>query len=198
MITLNNLRILSEAYIDENDMFPGCDLADMEYLGESILYPYSMEANMINEGVLGNIKETIKRIIGAIVSLFRTLVTKIGGWIRGFIKKIKGLINKEDTSSDKSDKKDSEPKEDIDLKTATDVMNAFLDDKISSKDLGDAMAAAEDATEQQKAEAAAASEAVNKCDAMLDRAKDLLNKSDKQGERDRETWGYARKDREGC
>lgn len=51
MITLNNLRILSEAYIDENDMFPGCDLADMEYLGESILYPYSMNAEMISEGV---------------------------------------------------------------------------------------------------------------------------------------------------
>lgn len=102
MITLDNLRILSEEYIDENDMFPGCDLADMEYLGESILYPYSMEANMINEGVLGNIKETIKRIIGAIVSLFRTLVTKIGGWIKGFFGKIRNAISRDDEENSES------------------------------------------------------------------------------------------------
>lgn len=188
MITLDNLRILSEAYIDENDMFPGCDLADMEYLGESILYPYSMEVNMINEGVLGNIKETIKRIIGAIVNLFRTLVTKIGGWISAFIKKIKGLINKEDEAEedtdsskpDKSDKQESEPKEKVDTKTAADVMGAFVDGKISAKDLGDAMAAAEDATDQQKAEAAAASEAINTVEDILAQVKENIKKADEQ------------------
>ena len=188
MITLDNLRILSEAYIDENDMFPGCDLADMEYLGESILYPYSMEVNMINEGVLGNIKETIKRIIGAIVNLFRTLVTKIGGWISAFIKKIKGLINKEDepeedsssSKPDKSGKQEAESKEKVDTKTAADVMGAFVDGKISAKDLGDAMAAAEDATEQQKAEAAAASEAINTVEDVLAQVKENIKRADEQ------------------
>ena len=92
MITLGNIRTLTEAYIDSDDMFPGCDVTDMEYLGESILHPY-VDAEMINEGVLGSIWETIKKIVKAIVNFFRTLFTKIGNWIKGFFGKIRNAIS---------------------------------------------------------------------------------------------------------
>lgn len=180
MITLSNIRTLSEAYIDSDDMFPGCSVTDMEYLGESIIYPY-MDNEMINEGVLGSVWETIKRIVSAIVNFFRTLATKIAGWIKGFFGHIKDLISRDGGSSGESSNETKfEVKPLFDMKTAAGVTAAFGAGVISSKDFGKAMADTNDATDKQKADAAAASKAAASLDAALASVTEMLEQAKRE------------------
>lgn len=180
MITLSNIRTLTEAYIDSDDMFPGCDVTDMEYLGESIIYPY-MDNEMINEGVLGSIWETIKKIVGAIINFFRTLAAKIAGWVKSFFGHIKDLISRDGGSSGGSGTENKfEIKPLFDMKTAAGVTAAFGAGVISSKNFGAAMANTNDATDKQKEEAAKASKAAAALDAVLDNAAKMVEQAKKE------------------
>lgn len=184
MITLSNIRTLSEAYIESDDMFPSCSVTDMEYLGESIIYPY-MDNEMINEGVLGSVWETIKKIVSAIVNFFRTLATKIAGWIKSFFGHIKALISRDGgssggSSSGSSTAQDNGAKPLFDMKTAAGVTAAFGAGVVSSKDFGKAMANTSDATDKQKAEAAEASKAAASLDAALASVTELLDQAKRE------------------